>query len=419
MNEEHLARYAQLLVKLGVDLRPRQPLYIYGQVAHRQLIAHLTEVAYREGSGPVETRLLDPLQNAALIRAGRFEDIELIHTEAQAWFAELIRHGAAYICLQGNEYPDLWTELQHTHPERYAIYQRGLRSASSGFQRYGLEGQTCPWVAAPWVAPGWAQAVFPDSSTPEALDQLAALLFEFTFADQEQALALAKARDQLLKARCDQLNALGITEILVHGGGNHLRVGFSPKARWRGGSQRTVNGQTFYVNMPSVEVHTTPNHHLTEGRLVATRPFRLRSGPIIRDLALRFEGGQVVDVEASCGQEAFESWLSTDAGARRLGEFALVSEDSRIARCGLFLDLNLLDENASAHVALGFAYLGALEGGGSMSPRELEELGCNSSTVHTDILFGSHKVSIVATQSREGEVVLMDQGCWSQRFMTN
>ncbi len=110
MNAEHLRRYARLLVGHGVALRPGQPLYVYGQVAHRRLMALLTELAYEAGGGPVETRLFDPLQQAALIRHGRIEDVELGHMQVQSWLAEVVRHGGAYISLVGSELPKLWDE---------------------------------------------------------------------------------------------------------------------------------------------------------------------------------------------------------------------------------------------------------------------------------------------------------------------
>ncbi|MCP4658541.1 MAG: aminopeptidase [bacterium] len=419
MNEKHCRRYAELLVKLGVDLRPRQPLYIHGQVAHRRLIALLTEVAYEAGSGPVETRLLDPLQHAALIRHGRFEDIELFHSHAQVWYSELLRHGAAYICLLGPEIPQLWEEIARSCPERHAVYQRGAATALGGFQRYGLEGQCSPWVAATCPTPGWAKQVFANLPEDEACDRLAELIFQFTYADREEALELAAVRDRRLKARCRKLDELGITEIHVAGGRTDLRVGFSRKARWQGGSLKTRTGQTFYGNMPSVEVYTTPHRRLTEGRLAVTRPFRLRRGPVVRDLVLCFRGGAVVELDAGEGLETFKRTIETDEGARYLGEFALVSEDSSIAKSGLFFDLGLIDENASSHVALGYSYARPVSGGESMSLRELEELGCNQSAHHTDIMFGSTEITIVATESREGEVVLVDRGCWTERFVND
>ncbi len=41
----------------------------------------------------------------------------------------------------------------------------------------------------------------------------------------------------------------------------------------------------------------------------------------------------------------------------------------------------------------------------------------NRSVIHTDIMFGSTEVTIVATKTREGEVVLIDRGEWSERFL--
>ena len=96
MTKEHWRRYAQLLVRCGVGLRPGQPLYIHGEVAHRRLMALLTEAAYEAGGGRVETRLLDPLLVAALVRHGRLEDIELYHAGVQIWLHDLLRHRGAY-----------------------------------------------------------------------------------------------------------------------------------------------------------------------------------------------------------------------------------------------------------------------------------------------------------------------------------
>ena len=51
-----------------------------------------------------------------------------------------------------------------------------------------------------------------------------------------------------------------------------------------------------------------------------------------------------------------------------------------------------------------------------MSKHELEAAGLNRSTIHTDVMFGSPDVTVVATRSREGEVVLLERGRWTGRF---
>ena len=57
-------------------------------------------------------------------------------------------------------------------------------------------------------------------------------------------------------------------------------------------------------------------------------------GTIVRDLELRFEGGEIVGVKASSGEEVVRQQIETDEGSRRLGEVALVDGESRWAAPG-------------------------------------------------------------------------------------
>ncbi len=89
-----------------------------------------------------------------------------------------------------------------------------------------------------------------------------------------------------------------------------------------------------------------------------------------------------------------------------------MGEDSPIARSGLFFDYYIFDENAASHVALGKGLAMCLAGGETMTLQELEAEGCNPSTSHIDVPFGSTDVRIVATESRKGEVVVLERGIW-------
>ncbi|MCP4660469.1 MAG: aminopeptidase [bacterium] len=64
-------------------------------------------------------------------------------------------------------------------------------------------------------------------------------------------------------------------------------------------------------------------------------------------------------------------------------------------------------------MALGQGYALGLDGGEAMSLAEREKLGCNQSGIHTDVMFGSPEVTMVAAKSRKGEMVLIDQGHWT------
>ncbi len=416
MNEKHLDRYARLLVEHGAGLRQDQQLFIRGEVAHRDLALRIAEAAYDLGAGAVPLRLKDPLQQAQLIRRARLELLALFHDRNQRFMNEIVRSRSAVISLAGDEHPALMPELARSHPERHALFTNAAGAAAEGLRAYGINRGLCPWVVAGAVTPGWARLVFPELPEAEAMDRLAGLIFQFTYADRDDARQLAAAKDRRLHARRRILDELQIREIRVTGGGTDLTVGFSAKTRWLGGSKETSFGQRFNANVPSEENFTTPDRRLTQGRLVATMPFRTHGGLLVKDLVLTFRDGRVVDLDASEGREGFGRWLDSDDGARYLGEFALVGQDSPIARSGLFFEHTLFDENAWPHAALGRAYANGLAGGVAMTPSELDAVGYNRSVIHTDVMFGSTEVSIVATRTREGEVTLIDQGDWSDRF---
>jgi len=419
MNEKHLDRYARLLVEHGAGLREGQDLYIRAEVAHRDLALRVAEAAYDRGAAAVHLRFKDPRVGAQLIRRGRPEQIALAHDREACWINDLVRTRSAVITLVGDEAPRLMAELARTHPESHALYTRGASQAATGLIAYGVNRSLCPWVVAGAVTPGWARQVFPQLPEAQAVDRLYQWVFELTHADRDDAMELAAAKDRLLHARRRRLDELEIREIRVTGGGTDLTVGFSERARWLGGSKRTVSGQVFNANVPSEENFTTPDRRLTQGRLVATMPFRTKSGLLVEELILSFRDGRVVEHQAGGGEREFETWIDSDDGGRYLGEFALVGQDSPIAQGGIFFENTLYDENAWSHAALGSGYANGLRGGPEMSRRELDEHGCNTSIIHTDIMFGSTEVSVVASRCREGEVLLLDRGNWTERFMAD
>lgn len=421
MNERHLQRYAEILVEHGAGLREGQTLFIHAETAHRDLTLRVAEAAYDRGAALVRFWINDPLLQAQLVRRGRLEDVELSRSVEQQWFNDVVRAHGALISLRGDEYPDLQQGLAETHPEAHAAFTRATTAASRNFHLHGINRSLCPWVVAGAPCVGWARQVFPAREFPEldddaALDRLAELVFRLTNADRDDALERAAAKDRLLHARRRALDRLAIRELHVSGPGTDLRVGLTARARWLGGSKKAASGQIYNANVPSEENFTTPDRRATEGRVRATMPFRLKNGVLVKDLEMTFEKGRLTRFEAGEGKEGFRRWIDLDEGARHLGEIALVAQDSPVAESGIFFEHTLYDENASAHLALGKAYATALQGGDAMSTAELAKLGVNDSAIHTDIMYGSTEVTITATRTAEGEVTIIENGRWTERF---
>jgi aminopeptidase len=104
--------------------------------------------------------------------------------------------------------------------------------------------------------------------------------------------------------------------------------------------------------------------------------------------------------------------ISTDDGARRLGEVALVPHGSPIAQSGILFWSTLFDENAASHIALGQAYSTCLIDGEKMSAEELASRGANSSLIHVDWMIGSGEMDVDGISTDGRPEPLMRKGEW-------
>jgi aminopeptidase len=108
-----------------------------------------------------------------------------------------------------------------------------------------------------------------------------------------------------------------------------------------------------HENMPDGEVFTGPVEDSVEGHVYFSYPAIYRGREVI-GVRLRFEGGRVVKASAEKNEEYLLKTLDTDEGSRRIGEFAIGTNEG-ITR---FTREILFDEkiNGSFHMALGAGY---------------------------------------------------------------
>jgi aminopeptidase len=136
----------------------------------------------------------------------------------------------------------------------------------------------------------------------------------------------------------------GTRELHVTAAGTDLRVAVEGRA-WE-----SCAGE---ANLPDGEVFCAPAQGAVEGRITFGIP-SLHNGREFRDVSLRFEAGVVVDASASFGEEALLARIDTDEGARRVGEFA-IGTNELIQRA---VGDTLFDEKigGTCHLALGRSF---------------------------------------------------------------
>jgi aminopeptidase len=147
------------------------------------------------------------------------------------------------------------------------------------------------------------------------------------------------------------------------------------------------------------------------GRVAATRSFLVNQA-LILGLRLTFKEGELVTFTCDEGGATFESSISSDSGARRLVEVALVGVDSPIFSSRIVFEEILFDENVACHIALVSAYRGCLRGSEIYSDREATEIGRNSSSVHTDSMIFLESVDVRAKLYDCRIVSLLESGEW-------
>jgi aminopeptidase len=181
---------------------------------------------------------------------------------------------------------------------------------------------------------------------------------------------------------------------------------------WNGGQEMTQSGIKFSANIPTEEIFTLPHKDQVEGIVSGTKPIYY-GGSLIEDFTLTFSEGRVVRATARKGEDSLHRLLETDEGANRLGEVALVPHSSPISRSGRLFYNIVLDENASSHLAFGWAYKVMMQGGGQMSAEAFSAAGGNLSQAHVDFMIGSGEMDVDGIRKDGLTEAVMRSGEWA------
>ncbi len=406
-HQSRLARLADIAVKVGLNLRAGQELVMTAPVEALPLARLITDAAYRAGASVVTTFFSDDQQALSRFRHGHKESFD----QAPGWLyegmAEAFRRGAARLAIVGDD-PNLLAgqdagDIARANRARAQAYRPALELITTS---------AINWSLVPYASPAWAQAVFPELPEAEATAKLWDALFAATRVDADDPIAAWEAHNAALMDRRRMLNERRFAALRFRGPGTDLTVGLADQHAWMGGRSTALNGVAGNPNIPTEEVFTTPHAARTEGHVTATKPLSYQ-GTLIRDIIVRFEGGAVVEASATTGQEVLQRMLDSDAGARRLGEVALVPASSPISRSGLLFLNTLFDENAASHIALGQAYRKCFTDGDTLDEAGFTARGGNSSLIHVDWMIGSPEVDVDGIDAAGGAHALMRKGEWA------
>jgi aminopeptidase len=395
-NNDRLNRFADLVVRVGVNVQPGSGVLVTADTAHLEIVRAVVERAYVAGAEWVEVEWSDgPIRHSGLTHAS----LESL-TRSRPWAIERVKELAAergaVISLVGDPDPHLFDDVD---PVKAAA--RRVDEAMAA--RDALLVHQLRWTVVAAPNPGWAREVFGEPDTERLWDAVGTAMR----LDEPDPVACWRDRAAELAARGRALDALDLTEVHYRSPGTDLTVGLVPDCRWNGGGDNDPDGIWYMPNIPTEEVFTSPDRRRADGTISLTKPV-IVNGQVVDGLRVTFSGGRITDVTAASGAKAVLAQLDTDEGARSLGEVSLVDRDSRIAKAGILFHNTLFDENAACHVAWGQSFPFAVAGGVDRTDDERFELGLNRSTVHTDVVIGGEGMTVTGTGPKGTVEIIRD-----------
>lgn len=405
-----LDRYADLLVRVGVNLQPGQALVI-GQpgmstVEIAGFVRRLARKGWEAGASDVHV----PWGDGEISRLRLQHASDAVLTSVPPWvvqqLTQLADEGAAFLAPMSQD-PGLFAGVD---PTRLAASRTASSMATRHF-REKLERSQIAWSIGAIPTAAWARQVFPELNEAEAVQRLWGYVFHVMRLDTPDPVAAWKAHVADLSARMDALNAAHFTRLHYRAPGTDLTIDLPRRHVWLGGGETSERGVYFLPNMPTEEVFTLPQRDGVDGVVRATLPLTV-GGVLIEDFSVRFERGRIVDFSATTGYDMLKGVIETDEGSHYLGEVALVPHSSP-CNVGRPLYHTLLDENAACHLAIGMAYPISLQGGGEMSAEQLAAEGANASHAHVDFMVGSAQLDIDGETASGEHVPVMRSGMWA------
>jgi len=291
-------------------------------------------------------------------------------TFAQPGQDDLFRAAAGLITILA---PDSLTNLAKIDPRSIAPGEAAEARAQQVLnrrRRVGLLGSTV--------------CLYPTAALAEAsgmsLDEYAQRLARACLLLMPTPLAQWKRVQKELNETAAWLNGLKIQRIHVESEHIDLRLATGENRRFVGVSGR---------NVPSFELYLAPDWRTVSGVYYADQP-SIRWGRVVSRARLEFHEGVAVEATAESGGTFLTGRMTSDPGARSVGEFSLT--DRRTSRVERFMAHTLLDENyggdsGNCHIALGGASAASFAGPPQeLTPEREEVLGFNNSSLHWDLV---------------------------------
>jgi aminopeptidase len=405
--QRKLDQYAELAVKVGVNVQEGQDLWVAAPLGTEELVRKIVRHAYMAGAKSVHVQWEDEdiiRMQYELAPDETFHEFPIWLSDAHEWVVD--RKGA-FLQIEAND-PDL---LKGIDPNRIQDFEKAKGFALDRFFE-AIDTDSISWSIIAVPSRKWAGKVFPHLKQEEQMEALWDRIFSSVRVGCDDPVSEWRSHIDTLKKKANELNELKLSGLHYTAEGTDLTIELHEDHLWLTGASTTPTGTDFIANMPTEEVYTVPVKTGVNGTVKSTKPLAY-NGNVIEELTITFEKGKIVEFNAREGLDVLAKLIETDEGSSYLGEVALVPHKSPISDTGILFFNTLFDENASNHLAIGSAYPTCIKEGNVLPDEEKEEKGLNESIVHEDFMIGSAHMNIDGILQDGRKVAIFRNGNWA------
>ena len=256
MNKTKLRKYAQLIVKCGVNVQKGQEVLITAELDQPEFVKLVVEECYKAGAKKVSVDWnYQPLTKLNVKYCS-----ENVLSTMEKWQIEKWEHQADTLPCKIyliSEDPD---GLAGINQKKYAKAS-AARAKTIKPIRTKMENRY-QWCIAAVPGEKWAKKVFPELRTSTAVEKLWEVILSTSRVYDDPILEWKRHNEDLAK-RCEFLNNLKIKELRYKSdNGTDFRVGLLPDALFCAGGEKTLGSNIYFnPNIPSEETFTSPRRY--------------------------------------------------------------------------------------------------------------------------------------------------------------
>src|SRR5260221_7765529 len=177
--EENLEKYADVCIRVGLNLRAGQRLLIKAPIAAVSFVRLLTQKAYQAGARLVDVLWDDEQLQVTRLQYARRDSFE----EGRKWLPDLVaaylERGDAYLGISSSD-PEL---LRGQDAQLISQVQRVTYQNAQGYVEL-IEGNASNWLVAAVPNPAWSAKVLPDVPASEREARMWDVIFEMARINQ-------------------------------------------------------------------------------------------------------------------------------------------------------------------------------------------------------------------------------------------